>query len=140
MSQENRTNRRTYIKYTGAAAIATLAGCSGGGNGDTGEAEPNHEVPHPDDGTVPDVEATAVAFEGEERDPDLVQQKDADAVNYQHTPESDQYCGNCEEYVPDEDGDGYGACLKVAGKIHPCDWCALYVGPYEGDDVASCSM
>lgn len=139
MSPDTRTFRRTYLKYTGAAAIATLAGCSGG-NGDGGEPEPNHEVEHPNDDVVPDAEATGVAFEGEERNPDLVQQKDADAVNFQHVPDGDQYCGNCEEYVPDEDGDGFGACLKVAGKIHPCDWCALYVGPYEGDDVATCSM
>lgn len=139
MPSEKRTNRRTYIKYTGAAAIATLAGCSGGNGGD-GDPEPNHDVPHPDDGTVPDAEATGVAFEGEDRDPDLVQAKDADAVNYQHTPNGNEYCGNCEEFVPDEDGDGYGACLLVAGKIHACDYCDLYEGPYEGDDVATCSM
>lgn len=140
MAPKKQTNRRTYLKYTGAAAIATLAGCSGGGDGGDGEPEPNHDVPHPNDGTVPDAEATGVAFEGEERDSELVQAKDADAVNYQHTPSGNEYCGNCEEFVPDADGDGYGACLLVAGKIHSCDYCDLYEGPYEGDDVATCSM
>lgn len=140
MPTDNHTNRRTYLKYTGAAAVVTLAGCSGGGDGGDGGAEPNHDVPHPNDANVPDVEATATAFEGEERNPEIVQAKDAGVVNYQHTPSGDQYCGNCEEYVPDQDDDGYGACLKVAGKIHPCDYCALYEGPYEGDDAATCSM
>jgi hypothetical protein len=140
MAQNPRPNRRTYLKYTGAAAIATFAGCSGGGNGDGGTPEPNHEVPHPDDSAVPDSEATGVAFEGEERDPSFTQEKDAESVNYQHRPEGEEHCGNCEEFVPDEDGDGYGACLLVAGKIHPCDWCALYEGPYEGDDAVPCSM
>lgn len=139
MSPEDPTNRRNYLKYTGAAAIATLAGCSGGGNGD-GEMEPNHDVPHPDDGTVPDAEATGVAFEGEERNPDAVQSKDSDAVNFQHTPNNGQYCGNCEEFVPDENGDEFGACLLVDGKIHHCDYCDLYAGPYEGDDAVTCSM
>lgn len=140
MSQEPRPNRRTYIKYTGAAAIATLAGCSGGGADDGGTPEPNHEVPHPNDSAVPDSEATGVALEGEKRDPALTQEKGADTVEYQHIPDGEKHCGNCKEFVPDQDGDGFGACLKVAGKIHPCDSCALYDGPYEGDDAVSCSM
>lgn len=137
MASKKIANRRSYLKYAGVAAVTALAGCSGGGDGD--EPEPNHDVPHPNDGSVPDAEATGVAFEGEERNPDAVQSKDADTVEFQHTPNGDQYCGNCEEFVPDENGDGFGACLKVAGKINPCDWCALYAGPYEGDDAVSCS-
>jgi hypothetical protein len=137
MLPDTPSDRRTYLKYAGVAAVAALAGCSGG-NGD--EPEPNHEVPHPNDGSLSNAEATGTAFEGEDRDPDLVQAKDADTVNFQHVPNGDQYCGNCEEFVTDKNDDGFGACLLVDGKIHPCDWCALYEGPYEGDDAVACSM
>lgn len=135
MTIEKLANRRAYLRYAGAAAMAALSGCSGGGGDD--EPEPNHEVPHP--GTVPDAEATATALEGATRDPATVQPKDAETVNFQHVPNDDQHCGNCEEFVPDRTGDGFGACLLVDGTIHPCDWCSLYVGPFEGDEAVPCS-
>lgn len=137
MKFDTLANRRSYLKYTGAAAVTALAGCGGGGGG---EPEPNHQVPHPSDGTVPDAEATGTALEGEERDPGVVQAKDSEAVGFQHVPDGNHFCGNCEEFVPDQDGDGFGACLLVDGKIHHCDWCELYVGPYEEDGAVPCSM
>jgi len=41
--------------------------------------------------------------------------------------------------VPDEDGDGYGACTAVAGKISHCDWCLLYT-EYTGEDGVPCEQ
>ena len=107
------------------------------------ETNPNRTEPpdpHPNDGSLSNAEATASAFEGEERDPDPVQAKNADTVDIQHVPNDDQYCGHREDFVTDQNAAGFGACLLVDGKIHPCDWCALYEGPYEGDDAVSCSM
>ncbi|MFW5937912.1 MAG: hypothetical protein ACOCSN_03130 [Halanaeroarchaeum sp.] len=127
------SDRRTYLKYAGAAAVTALAGCSGGNGGDGGGA--NHDVPHPDDGTVPDAEATATALGGQDRPSEPGQSKDD--VSYEHVPNGDQYCGNCTLYVPDQNDDGFGACVSVAGKIHPCDYCNLY-SPYDGDDAVAC--
>lgn len=127
----SRQPRRSFLRYAGALSIATLAGCSGGGNGGT---EPNHDVPHPTD-TVPDAEATASTLGGQSRPADPNQSKDG--VDYQHVPNGDQYCGNCSVYVPDENDDGFGACALVQGTIHRCDYCSLY-SPYDGDDAVSC--
>lgn len=125
------SDRRTYLKYAGAAGVTALAGCVGG----NGSKDANHEVPHPDDETVPDAERTAQSLNGRER-PENVMVEKAD-VGYSHTPDGDRYCGNCTLYVPDGDGDGFGACVTVAGKIHPCDHCN-YWGPYQGDDTIPC--
>lgn len=132
-SEKRFTDRRTYLKFAGAATITALAGCSGGGNGD-GE-DYNHEVPHPDDGTVPDAEMNAEAFNGQSRPDEPNQAKDS--VQYEHSPNGDQYCGNCQLFVPDQDGDGFGACTVVKGKIHHCDYCNLW-SSYDGDDIVTC--
>ncbi|MFB6070482.1 MAG: hypothetical protein ABEJ76_05605 [Halanaeroarchaeum sp.] len=132
-NQRSRTDRRRYLKYTGVAAITALAGCSGGNGGDSDA--PTHEVPHPDDDVVPDAEANAQSLIGQARPDDPTQTK-AD-VDYQHTPNGEQYCGNCSLFVPDANGDGFGACVSVGGKIHHCDYCALY-SPYDGDGVVPC--
>lgn len=111
-----------------------LAGCSGGGGGDGGSGA-NHEVPHPDDGTVPDAEKNGQSLGGQTRPDEPSQAKDA--VDYRHTPSGQQDCGNCSLFVPDQNGDGFGACISVKGKIHHCDHCALY-SPYNGDDTVPC--
>lgn len=129
--EKHLSDRRTYLKYAGVAAIGALAGCSGGDGGD----DPNHDVPHPNDGSVPDAEMNAESLAGRSR-PDEPSQAKAD-VGYEHVPSNDQYCGNCTLYVPDQDGDGFGACVSVAGKIHPCDYCNLW-SAYEGDDAVPC--
>jgi hypothetical protein len=40
--------------------------------------------------------------------------------------ESGDDCGNCAEYLPDRNGDGFGACTKVEGYVDPADWCVLW--------------
>lgn len=143
------SDRRSYLKYAGTAVIAGLAGCSagnGGGNGDEttttttesddgGSDEPNHEAPHPDDATLSDAEATGTSLSGGERQVEGGQQeKDNPNVMLQHTPSGERFCGNCSLYVPDQNDDGFGACISVAGKIHPCDFCNLYT-EFEGEPV-----
>ena len=127
------SDRRTYLKYAGATAVTALAGCSGGdGNGNGG---PGHEVPHPDDATVPESEMNAQSLGGTARPDEPTQAKDA--VDYEHVPNDGEYCGNCTLFVPDQDGDGFGACVSVKGKVHHCDYCTLYA-PYDGDDAVPC--
>lgn len=125
------SDRRTYLKYTGVAAVTALAGCSGG-DGDDGGDGANHEVPHPDDGTVPDAEQNAETLGGQSRPDEPGQAKDE--VGFAHEPSGNEYCGNCNLFVPDEDGDGFGACAVVKGKIHACDYCNLWAA-YDGDPV-----
>ena len=149
-------NRRRWLRTVGAGAVATavpLAGCSGGdgggGGGDGGSApattagggsqEPNHDVPHPGDDSVPEAEATAESLSGGARQPGSLSAKDSASVGYQHTPNDAQNCGTCSLDVPDADDDGYGACTAVAGKIHPCDWCLMYT-EYTGEDGVPCEQ
>ena len=125
--------RRSYLKYAGGATLTLLAGCSGNG-GDNGGGD-GHEVPHPDDDVVPEAEVNANALNGQARPDEPNQGKEG--VSYAHSPNGDQHCGNCALFVPDEDGDGFGACTAVKGKIHTCDYCALW-SSYTGDDSVPC--
>lgn len=141
MSEDpTRTDRRSYLKYAGAAALTGLAGCSGesggngGGDGNGGGGATNHESPHPTE-EVPSAEATAQALNGQSRPENPNQAKDN--VGYEHSPNGDQHCGNCGLYVTDQNDDGYGACTVVQGTIHPCDWCNLW-SSYDGDDTVPC--
>lgn len=145
----NEFNRREALKWIGSTLIGgsmiTFAvGCGGGEEGEeTGGAEspegPSHEVPHPENETLPDAEANGESLSGATRSPGAQQAPDSPGVALQHTPEGNQYCGNCSLYVPDQDGDGFGGCLSVAGKIHPCDWCLLYT-EHSGEGVVSCAQ
>ena len=151
-------NRRRWLRMIGAGAAATtipLAGCSGGGGdgggggGDDGGSEPttsgggsqepNHDVPHPSGDTVPDAEATGTSLSGGERQPGNQSEKDNPSVGFRHVPNEGQSCGTCSLFVPDEDGDGYGACTAVAGKIHRCDWCLMF-NEYTGDGGIPCQQ
>ena len=156
MDERTTNRRRSVLKYAGAAAVSGLAGCAGG----NGEATPTetetrsptdtptetasptpsseastHEVPHPNDGAVPEAERNAEALNGLQRPDDPAENKSG--IGFQHEPEGEQYCGNCSQYVPDQTGDGFGACYLVDGKIHPCDYCILWV-EYDGDDPVPC--
>jgi hypothetical protein len=87
---------------------------------------------------VPDAYRTATSQAGEERTPDqLVAQQ---SVNFKESVEAiadgdappGQSCGNCAEYIPDQDGDGWGACAKVEGYVALEDWCGLWEHVSEG--------
>lgn len=158
MNEDSRDRRRSFRKYAGAAAVSSVAGCLGG-NGeasptetatetgtrsppDTATATPTsareattHEVPHPNDGEVPEAERNAEALNGLTRPDDPAENESG--IGFQHTPKEEQRCGNCSQYVPDRTEDGFGACYLVDGKIHPCDYCILWV-EYEGDDAVPC--
>jgi hypothetical protein len=161
MSDNQRSpQRRDYLKYAGSAVIVGLAGCSsdggdGGGDGDGGDSTPTptvgggggdggggggsgHEVPHPNDGQVPDGEAEGKPLAGGSRQTSGLLAKDSASVGYEHKPNDGQHCGNCSLYVPDANDDGFGACASVAGKIHPCDYCILYT-EYTGDNTVACN-
>lgn len=124
--------------------LTVAAGCGGDdgddGGGDSGSADegPGHEVPHPNNNTLADAEANGETLSGATRTPGGQQAPDNPGVNLQHEPSGKQYCGNCSLYVPDQNGDGFGACLSVQGKIHPCDWCVLYT-EHPGEGVVSCA-
>jgi hypothetical protein len=110
----DRRRRRLLLALAGASA--GLAGCLGGG-GDDDLAGP-----------VPEQYRTATALNGDRRDPDAVRSKAG--VNY-HAAQGSAQCSNCAFYIPDENGDGLGACTLVEGYIEPGAWCSVYA-PYEG--------
>lgn len=143
-------DRRQALKWIGSTLIGGsmltfAAGCGGGdeGNGEetskTAEEEAGHEIPHPNNNTLPEAEAKGETLSGAARTPGGQQAPDNPGVNLQHEPSGNQYCGNCSLYVPDQNGDGFGACLSVKGKIHPCDWCVLYT-EHAGEGVVSCAQ
>lgn len=146
----NELNRREALKWIGSTLIGgsmlTVASGCGGGDGDNGDGGgddsadqgPSHEVPHPNNDTLPESEAKGESLSGATRTPGGQQAQDNPGVALQHKPSGNQYCGNCSLYVPDQNGDGFGACLSVKGKIHPCDWCILYT-EHSGEGVVPCA-
>lgn len=81
---------------------------------------------------VPAEYRTASSQAGEERDPnDLLAQAD---VSFGESVEQiaegvarpGMSCGNCAEFVPDMNGDGWGACAAVEGYIAVEDWCSRW--------------
>ncbi|MFB6124731.1 MAG: high-potential iron-sulfur protein [Halanaeroarchaeum sp.] len=81
---------------------------------------------------MPDAEKTAQSLGGETRNPDhltgrdAVKYQDADGAASKGLATEGHNCENCAEFVPDGNGDGYGACVKVEGYIGPEDWCTLW--------------
>ena len=104
----------------------------------TTEAEAEEELPEGVSeeefvsGPVPEEYRTAESQAGEQRDPDDLQSKES--VRFQEASEAEEAglitpgpnCGNCAEYIPDQNGDGFGACARVEGYIDPEDWCVLW--------------
>ena len=81
---------------------------------------------------VPEAYRTADSQGGEARTPDdlftheevsLTESVEAIAEG---TALPGQSCGNCAEFIPDKNGDGWGACAKVEGYIAVEDWCSTW--------------
>jgi len=137
--------RRRVLRLGGSVAAIGIAGCLGGPTGGTesptptGDAEDEEEeLPEGvseeefETGPVPEEYRTATSQAGEERDPDSLVTKEsvqfqeaADAVEAGLVEEG-RDCGNCEEFIPDQNGDGFGACAKVEGYVGAEDWCTLW--------------
>lgn len=123
MSERHDETRRSFL-LVAAAITSGLAGCGGGGEPTPTPTEPPTE-PEPDDGEgVPDGYATATAIGGNRRNPEALSTKEA--VQYQSEPSDGEQCSNCIFYIPDQNGDGLGACAIVEGTIEPEGWCASY--------------
>ena len=81
---------------------------------------------------VPEEYRTASSQAGEERDPDALQSQDDVQLTESVEAIADgpaqpgQSCGNCAEFIPDKNGDTWGACAKVEGYIAVEDWCAIW--------------
>ena len=146
--------KRRFVTLLGAIGLGSLAGCTGGTGGES-ESTPTptpaemadtrsedgtggepEEAPPPGvsmeefvHGPVPEVYRTARSQAGERRDPENLRTKEA--VRFAEADESEyagpgQNCGNCAEYIPDKNGDGFGACAKVEGYVDPEDWCTIW--------------
>ncbi|MDY6775071.1 MAG: high-potential iron-sulfur protein [Halobacteria archaeon] len=101
-------------------------GSSGGGTSGLPEGVSQKQF---DTGPVPKSERTATSQGGTKRNPKVLQAKSA--VGYQSHPSSGQQCNGCVQYIPDKNGDGYGACALVQGYINPTGYCSLYAA-YQG--------
>jgi len=147
--------RRRFLRVAGAVGLGGLAGCAGGGGESTPEPTPtpepepesepmddedDHEEDRPEGvseeefehGPVPEPYRTALSQAGERRDREQLARKEdvsfqeAEAAVEAGSAEPGQDCGNCAEYIPDKNGDGFGACTKVEGYVDPADWCVLW--------------
>jgi hypothetical protein len=144
--------RRRYLAAAAGttAGVASLSGCLGG-NGETETEPPTETEPTDEDdgdeddelpegvsaeeferGPVPERYRTATSLGGEPRDPDALQPKanvafsEYDDALDQPTHEPGRCCANCADYIPDRDGDRFGACAEVEGYVDGGDWCSLY--------------
>jgi len=83
-------------------------------------------------GPVPEQYRTATSQGDETRDPDaLVSKADAQFQEAEEAVEEGlaqegNSCGNCADFIPDQNGDGFGACSEVEGYVDEADWCALW--------------
>ncbi|KAB1197893.1 MULTISPECIES: hypothetical protein [Haloferax] len=145
MTVSGRTRRR-FLQLAGSGAVITIAGCLGGGGGQQGtettteEMEDEHEEELPEGvseeeferGPVPEPYRMALSQANEQRDPEIllskadVQFQEADDAFEAGLAVEGTNCGNCAEYIPDINGDGFGACAKVEGYVDPEDWCVLW--------------
>lgn len=130
MSVPHRTRRR-LLHAAGGIALLSLAGCTQ--DGGTGEEVPEGVSQEEfDNGPVPEPYRTALSQANERRDPEALVAKDdanfqeADETVAAGDAEEGQTCESCAEFIPDKNGDGFGACAKVEGYIGADDWCALW--------------
>jgi hypothetical protein len=138
-------SRRNYLVAT--VGLAALSGCTGdtGDGGETTEPEEEDEEDEGDEelpegvtaeefenGPVPEVYVSATSLGNEQRNPDELETKSAVSFseygeaqeNEAHTPGT--CCANCADYIPDKNGDEFGACAEVEGYIDGADWCTIY--------------
>lgn len=131
-------DRRKILKYIGIFGISATIGCLGGQETENGEQENGeHEEEIPEGvsedefehGPVPQQYRTATDNEGNNRDPQALIQKDSvsfgEASQIEQAGEGET-CDTCAHYIPDKNGDGFGACTQVEGYIGPEDWCSLW--------------
>ncbi|MFC3958384.1 high-potential iron-sulfur protein [Halovivax cerinus] len=121
--------------------VAALSGCTDGDDGDeTTDPDDENGEERPagvsreefESGPVPDVYVSATSLGAEERDPDEVRPKsEVSFSDYEAAQENDAHqpgtcCANCADYIPDKNGDEFGACAEVEGYIDGEDWCTIY--------------
>lgn len=135
-------SRRHYLVAT--AGVAALSGCTGEPGDDSGgtDTEPpdDDEGERPEGvsqeeferGPVPDVYVSATSLGGEQRNADdLAAKSDVGFSEYDDALEHSAHqpgrcCANCADFIPDKNGDEFGACAEVEGYIDGADWCAIY--------------
>lgn len=145
-------SRRHFLALTSAAATGGIAGC---GSAPSEESEsPTETAPEDDEdeqgrdeqeelpegvsaeeferGPVPEEYRMAASIGGEERTPeDLFAKTDVQFSEYDEALENTAHqpgrcCANCSEYIPDRNGDEFGACATVEGYIDGADWCTVW--------------
>jgi hypothetical protein len=150
MSDDSTNSRRRFLHLAGVTALtAGLAGCGGGGGDGGGETTADGggettagggDTPTSgggetttsggsSDAEVPEAYRTATAQNGQQRDPDNLVAPSA--LNYQEEPNNGNQCSGCQFYIPDQNGDGMGACTLITGMVDPQGWCNSYAA-YEG--------
>ena len=132
-----------------AESETTEEGTAGAETTEAGGAEAEEELPEGVSeeefvfGPVPEEYRTATSQADEQRDPENLQSKES--VRFQEASEAEEAglitpgpnCGNCAEYIPDVNGDGFGACARVEGYIDPEDWCVLWESIEEAEAEGS---
>jgi hypothetical protein len=144
-------SRRHYLVATGG--IAALSGCLGGdgdgadeatttagGTRATTSADDSEELPDGvseeefENGPVPEPYRAAVSLGGEQRNTDeLFPKADVQFSEYDEALENNAHqpgrcCANCDDFIPDRNGDAFGACSAVNGYIDGADWCSVWEG------------
>ena len=85
-------------------------------------------------GPVPELYVSATSLGGERRDAtDLFAKADVGFAEYDEASAESGHrpghcCANCADYIPDKNGDGFGACAEVEGYVDGADWCTVYEG------------
>lgn len=122
----DRLRRRTVLGLSALTLTAALAGCRGGGSADgTGTPSCRERAPEDLSGPVPEEYRTAKAQVNEyTRNPDELLSKEQ--AGYQREPKFENACRDCGKFVPDENGDCLGACVRVEGYVEPWGWCEQF--------------
>jgi len=146
---ETETTEEPTTEAETAETETTEEGTAGAETTEAGGADAEEELPEGVSeeefvfGPVPEEYRTATSQADEQRDPDDLQSKES--VRFQEASEAEEAglitpgpnCGNCAEYIPDVNGDGFGACARVEGYIDPEDWCVLWESIEEAEAEGS---